>query len=52
MYWYNPKTRSEEMSPTPEEDEEAYSLPEGDLNSEAFIREYEELRADGGSSRP
>jgi hypothetical protein len=47
MHWYNPKTRSEETRPAPETDEEAVCLLEGDLNSEAFIRQYEELRGSG-----
>ncbi len=47
MHWYNPRTRSEEDRPAPETDEEAVSLLEGDLNSGAFISEYERLRGSG-----
>ena len=45
MYWYNPRTRSTESSPTPETDEEAMSLLKGDLNSDVFIAEYQKLRS-------
>ncbi len=47
MHWYNPRTRREEDRPVPETDEEAIRLLEGDLNSGAFISEYERLRASG-----
>lgn len=47
MHWYNPRTRSEEDRLAPETDEEAIRLLEGDLNSGAFIGEYERLRASG-----
>jgi hypothetical protein len=47
MYWYNPKARNTETRPTPNTDEEAVSLLRGDLNSKAFVLEYERLRASG-----
>jgi hypothetical protein len=47
MHWYNPRIRSEEDRPAPETDEEAIRLLEGDLNSGAFISEYERLRGSG-----
>jgi hypothetical protein len=47
VYWYNPKTRSTEERSTPETDEEALNLLGSDLNSEAFVLEYEKLRGAG-----
>ena len=47
LYWYNPKTRGTEQSSTPETDEEALNLLDGDLNSQAFVMEYERLRSAG-----
>ena len=47
MYWYNPKTRCTETIPAPATDEEALSMLEGDLNTEAFVSEYERLREMG-----
>ena len=47
MYWYNPKTRSTEERSTPKMDKEARNLLDGDLNSEAFVMEYEKLRGAG-----
>ena len=47
MYWYNPGTRCSESIPAPTTDEEALALLEGDLNSVAFVAEYERLREDG-----
>ena len=47
MYWYNPKTRSTEERSTPKTDKEALNLLDGDLNSEAFILEYEKQRGAG-----
>ena len=44
MYWYNPKSRSTEERSTPKTDEEALNLLDGDVNSEAFVMEYEKLR--------
>ena len=47
MHWYNPKTRSVEDVSAPLSDEEAVEMLRGDLNSGAFITEYERLRNDG-----
>jgi hypothetical protein len=47
MHWYNPKTRSVEDVPAPLTDEQALEMLRGDLNSGAFITEYERLREDG-----
>lgn len=47
MHWYNPKTMCVEDVPAPFTDEEALEMLRGDLNSEAFIREYERLREEG-----
>jgi hypothetical protein len=47
MYWYNPKIRSTESRPAPHTDEEARDLLDGNLNSEAFVTEYERLRDSG-----
>jgi hypothetical protein len=47
MYWYNPGTRCSESIPAPTTDEEALALLEGDLNTVAFVAEYERLREDG-----
>ena len=47
MHWYNPKTRSVEDVPAPLADEEALEMLRGDLNSAAFMAEYEKLRAEG-----
>jgi len=47
MYWYNPKTRCTETIPAPATDEEALAMLEGDLNTEAFVSEYERLREMG-----
>ena len=47
MYWYNPKTRSTESRPAPLTDAEARDLLDGNLNSEAFVTEYERLRDSG-----
>jgi hypothetical protein len=47
MYWYNPKTKSTEERSTPKTDEEARNLLDGDLNSEAFVLEYEILSISG-----
>ena len=48
MHWYNPKTRSVEDIPAPSTDEEALKLLRGDINSGAFITEYERLRDEEG----
>jgi hypothetical protein len=47
MYWYNPGTRCSESIPAPTTDEEALALLEDDLNTVAFVAEYERLREDG-----
>lgn len=47
MYWYNPKTRCSEMIPAPETDSEAVASLEGDLNTAAFVAEYDRLRETG-----
>ena len=47
MRWYNPKTRTVEDTPVPFTDEEALEMLRGDINSGAFIAEYERLRGEG-----
>jgi hypothetical protein len=47
MYWYNPKTRCTETIQAPTRDQEALALLEGDINTMAFVAEYERLREDG-----
>jgi hypothetical protein len=47
MYWYNPKTRCTETIPAPRADTEALALLEGDINTAAFVAEYERLRETG-----
>ena len=47
MHWYNPKTRGVEDVNSPSSDEEAFEMLRGDINSGAFIAEYERLRAEG-----
>ena len=47
MYWYNPKTRCTETIPAPTTDQEAVDLFEDDLNTMAFVDEYERLRESG-----
>jgi hypothetical protein len=47
VYWYNPKVRSTEERSTPKTDKEALNLLGSDLNSEAFVLEYEKLRGAG-----
>jgi hypothetical protein len=47
MHWYNPKTRTVEDTPAPSTDEEALEVLRGDMNSGAFIAEYERLREEG-----
>jgi hypothetical protein len=44
MYWYNPKTRNTESRPAPLTDAEARDLLGGNLNTGAFVVEYERLR--------
>jgi hypothetical protein len=47
MHWYNPKSRGVEDVPAPSTDEEALQMLRGDINSGAFITEYERLRDEG-----
>ena len=47
MYWYNPMTRSTESRPAPLTDAEARDLLGGNLNTNAFVTEYERLRDSG-----
>jgi len=47
MYWYNPRTRCTETIPAPATDQEALTFLEGDLNTVAFVAEYERLREIG-----
>lgn len=47
MHWFNPKTMAVENTSAPSTDEEALQLLRGDLNSAAFIGEYERLREEG-----
>jgi hypothetical protein len=47
MHWYNPKIRGVEDVPPPSTDEEAFEMLRGDINSGAFIAEYERLRDEG-----
>ena len=47
MHWYNPKTKGVEDVPAPSTDEEALEMLRGDINSGAFVSEYERLRAEG-----
>ena len=48
MHWYNPQSRTVENSPAPCTDEEALQMLRGDINSGAFISEYERLRSEEG----
>jgi hypothetical protein len=48
MHWYNPKTREVEDVAAPSTDVEAYEMLRGDLNSGAFIAEYDRLRTEEG----
>jgi hypothetical protein len=47
MHWYNPKTRCTETIPAPTTDKEALALLEGDLDTVAFVAQYERLRESG-----
>ncbi len=47
MYWYNPKTRCTETIRAPEKDKAALALLDGDINTMAFVAEYEKLRETG-----
>src|SRR5829696_3794952 len=48
MHWYNPRTRTVENTPAPSTDEEALQMLRGDINSGAFMSEYERLRSEEG----
>jgi hypothetical protein len=45
MHWYNPKTLSVEDTLAPSTDEEALEMLRGDVNSGAFMAEYDRLRS-------
>jgi hypothetical protein len=47
MHWYNPKTRTVEDTAAPSTDKEALEMLCGDINSGAFMAEYDRLRRDG-----
>jgi hypothetical protein len=47
VHWYNPKTRNIEDTRAPSTDEEALEMLRGDINSGAFMAEYERLREQG-----
>ncbi len=47
MHWYNPKIMGVEDVPAPSTDEEALEMLRGDINSGAYITEYERLREEG-----
>ncbi len=48
MHWYNPKIMGVEDVPAPSTDEEALEMLRGDINSGAYITEYERLREEEG----
>jgi hypothetical protein len=48
MYWYNPKTREIEDLRAPSTDMEALETLRGDINSGAFMAEYDRLRTEEG----
>jgi hypothetical protein len=48
MHWYNPKTREVEDVPAPSTDMEAFEMLRGDINSGAFMAEYDRLRTEEG----
>jgi len=49
MHRYNPKTRKVEDVSAPSTDEEAFEMLRGDdINSGAFVAEYERLRTEEG----
>ncbi len=48
MHWYNPKVLGVEDVPAPSTDEEALEMLRGDINSGAYITEYERLREEEG----
>jgi hypothetical protein len=47
MHWYNPKTMTVENAFAPSTDEEALQMLRGDINSAAFMSEYDRLREEG-----
>jgi hypothetical protein len=47
MHWYNPITKTVEDTPAPSTDEEALEILRGDINSGAFMAEYDRLREEG-----
>jgi hypothetical protein len=47
MHWYNPKSRNAEDVRAPATDEAALEMLRGDINSDAFLMEYERLRSEG-----
>ena len=48
MHWYNPQTRTVENTAAPSTDQEALQMLRGDINSGAFMSEYERLRSEEG----
>ena len=48
MHWYNPKTREIEDLRAPSTDSEALEMLRGDINSGAFMAEYDRLRTEEG----
>ena len=48
MHWYNPKIREVEDVGAPTTDLEALEMLRGDINSGAFMAEYERLRYEEG----
>ena len=48
MHWYNPKIMEVEDVSAPSTDEEALEMLRGDINSGAFMSEYERLRTEEG----
>ena len=48
MHWYNPKIMDVEDVSAPSRDEEALEMLRGDINSGAFMSEYERLLTEEG----
>jgi hypothetical protein len=48
MHWYNPKTRDIEDVAAPSTDLEALKMLRGDINSGAFMAEYDRRRTEEG----
>ena len=48
MHWYNPQSRTVENTAAPSTDQEALQMLRGDINSGAFMSEYERLRSEEG----